>query len=104
MEFDEISDNRGWGRDVEELTPTNYQKAKSDFARHGYKIPQVIFWNVNARAKTIPVRKDEIGTALVSGLTPAIFESVLSGEIMNPEKLMLDTLYQPKYDFVKELI
>lgn len=84
------------------LKPTNYEVIKEKFQRNGYKIPQVIFWNVNAESKVVPVQKDEIGTALVSGFTPSIFESVLTGDILNPEKFMLDTLYQEKYDFVKE--
>lgn len=110
MEFDAANGGvgySGWGYNrekAEELTDTNYQKIKADFAQHGYEIPQIIFWNVNAKSSTIPVRRDEVGTALVSGLTPAIFETVLNGKIVNPEKLMLDTLYQDKYDFVKGLL
>lgn len=101
MEFDTA--NRRYSGS-EPLTETNYKVAKQQFAMNGYQIPQVVFWNVDAKAKTIPVRKGEIGTALVSGLTPAIFESVLNGKIMNPEQMMLDTLYQDKYDFVKLIL
>ncbi len=106
MEFDEANGGSSWWSSdkAEELTATNYQVAKQEFERHGYTIPQVIFWNVDAKSSVIPVRKDEVGTALVSGLTPTIFQTVLNGSIENPEQLMRDTLYQEKYDFVKEFL
>jgi len=105
MEWDVANGGYGFGtRRAEELNETTYNRAKRKFEEHGYTIPQMVFWNVDAKGSTIPVRKDEVGTALVSGLTPAIFETVLSGEIMNPEKLMLDTLYQDKFDYVKDIL
>lgn len=99
MEFDQATRDK-WG--VRSFDRTNYQNAKRQFAKYGYKLPQIIFWNVDARNDTLPVQKDEIGTALVSGLSPSIFKSVLSGDILNPEQMMLDTLYQDKYNFVAE--
>lgn len=100
MEFDNAQS--GWGS--EEFTATNYQNAKRNFKEAGYEIPQIIFWNVDARSNVIPVRKDEVGTALVSGLTPTIFKTILNGDIMDPEKHMLDVLYNENYDFVKGLL
>lgn len=108
MEFDEATTGHSywWGgnHNSEPLTETNYEFAKKEFAKHGYEIPQIIFWNVDAKQTIVPVRKDEIGTALVSGLTPAIFESVLNGKISDPVQVMLDTLNQEKYDFVKDIL
>lgn len=99
MNFDEA--NGGW--DTGEFTATNYQNAKRNFEQVGYEIPQIVFWNVYARNNVIPVRKDEVGTALVSGLTPTIFKTILNGDILDPEKHMKEVLYQENYDFVKGL-
>lgn len=105
MQFDRCTGGGyGWGNhDATEWNETNYQAAKRKFAQHGYNLPQIVFWNVNAHSSIVPVRRDEVGTALVSGLTPSIFANVLSGSVLNPEQMMLDVLYQDKYDFVKEL-
>lgn len=106
MEFSMAQGVYSYGhyREEEVLTETNYQVAKKKFQNKGYKLPQVVFWNVNSVADTIPVRKDEIGTALVSGLTPSIFTSVLNGDIEDPVQMMKGTLNTERYDFVKEIL
>ena len=44
------------------------------------------------------------GVALVSGLTPNIFKSVLKDDLNNPETVMRNTLLVERYDFVKEIL
>lgn len=34
------------------------------FAAHGYRMPKLVFWNVNSRTNVIPVRENELGVAL----------------------------------------
>ena len=72
---------------------------RSEYRAAGYKLPQVIFWNLNARAGNCPVTYNETGTALVSGFSPSICRSVLGGEDMTPYNVMLKTILVDRYDY-----
>lgn len=87
MEFDCCAENAGL---------TNFQNAKRRFAAQGYRLPQVVFWNVASRALQQPVTRNEQGVALVSGCTPRLFEMVLSGDY-SPYRYMLETLGSERY-------
>ena len=65
----------------------------------GYKVPQVVFWNLKGRAGNSPVTYNQSGTALVSGFSPSIVKSVLGGEEMTPISIMLKTVMVQRYDF-----
>lgn len=69
------------------------------YAEAGYTMPQVVFWNLNA-ADNVPVKMDQSGTALVSGFSPAIVKTLLSGDVeqFTPQAMMLKTILNPKYD------
>jgi len=76
---------------------TNYENARAMFEVNGYELPQVIFWNVNARqVKNSPVKIHDTGTALVSGYSPSILRGVLSDNI-SPTSVFLDTVDIPRY-------
>jgi len=65
----------------------------------GYKVPQVVFWNLNASYGNAPVKFDKSGTALVSGFSPAIVKPLLSGDMdsFTPEAVMMKTIMQDLY-------
>ena len=69
------------------------------YAEHGYTMPQVVFWNLNA-ADNVPVKMDQSGTTLVSGFSPAIVKTLLSGDVeqFTPQAMMLRAIMNPKYD------
>ena len=78
-----------------------FVQMKEEYKKFGYEMPKIIFWNVRTTEdKQSPVKKDERDTALVSGFSPSIMKSVLTGEFMTPEQVMLDTLNQDRYDSV----
>ena len=64
-----------------------YDTMRSLYANAGYQLPQVVFWNVNSVQKNIPVRFGTSGTALVSGFSPSLFDSVMGGEL-EPQLIM----------------
>jgi len=65
----------------------------------GYKVPNIVFWNLNA-ADNVPVSYDTSGAALISGFSPAIVKSVLSGaDDLTPEAVMLKTISNERYDY-----
>lgn len=72
---------------------------EKEYAVAGYKIPQVVFWNLNGRAGNSPVTYNKVGAALVSGFSPSIVKSVLGGEEMTPISIMLKTVMVARYDF-----
>ena len=65
----------------------------------GYKVPKVVFWNLNAAYGNAPVKFDKTGTALVSGFSPAIVKPLLSGDMdsFTPVAIMLKTIMQDRY-------
>ena len=69
------------------------------YAAAGYKLPKVVFWNLNAAYGNAPVKFDNSGTALVSGFSPAIAKSILSGNMddFTPEAIMLRTVMVDRY-------
>ena len=76
---------------------TNFECAKKKFAKYGYKLPQIVFWNVESRNLQQPVTKNEQGVALVSGTSTQIF-SMLSEGILDPYSFMLETLSSKRYE------
>ena len=76
---------------------SNFEYAKKEFAKYGYRLPQIFFWNVESRNRQQPVTKNEQGVALVSGTSPQIF-SMLSKGILDPYSFMLETLSSERYE------
>lgn len=62
-------------------------------------MPNIVFWNVDARQKNLPVQKNESGVALVSGFSPVIFK--IAVENKTPEQVMLDTINSERYSKIK---
>lgn len=66
------------------------------YEKYGYKLPRLIFWNVNSRTSTIPIKENDLGVALVSGFSTNIAEMVMSCET-DPYKTLLEKLNTPRY-------
>lgn len=66
------------------------------YANAGYSIPRLVFWNVNSRTGTIPVKENELGVALVSGFSVNIAKMVLSNKL-DPYECLLETLNSERY-------
>ena len=79
---------------------TNYDAIKQKYADVGYKMPEIIFWNVAGRTGNVPVSSDESNAGLVSGFSPSILTAVLKGEIISPYQLMLDAVDTDKYIYM----
>lgn len=87
MEFD---------RCIENASETNFARAKRRFEEHGYRLPEVVFWNVASRNRQQPVTRDERGVALVSGCTPRIFSMVARG-VTTPYDVMREVISSERY-------
>jgi hypothetical protein len=75
---------------------TNFENAKRKYAHFGYKLPNVVFWNVQSRNRQQPVTMNEQGVALISGCTPRLFSMVASGNI-DPYSVMMDVIGSERY-------
>ena len=88
MEFDSCANN---------AEMTNFRNAKAEFERYGYKLPQLVFWNVNSFNRQQPVTMNEQGVILVSGMSPQIF-SMLKNDKLNPYTFMLSVISDKRYE------
>ena len=91
MEFDYCTENADM---------TNFDYAKRIFTEKGYKLPQVVFWNVDSLSRQQPVTMNEQGVALVSGVSPRIF-SMIKSHNLSPLAYMLEILNSERYAVIK---
>lgn len=73
-----------------------FKVIETKYRNAGYKLPRLVFWNVNSRTNTIPVRENEMGVALVSGFSVNICKMVMSGKT-DPFECLLETLNSERY-------
>ncbi len=76
---------------------TNFENAKRKYRAFGYKLPDIVFWNVQSRNRQQPVTMNEQGVALVSGCTPRLFSMVASGKI-DPYSFMMEIIGSERYE------
>ena len=76
---------------------TFFENMQQKWSMCGYKMPNLIFWNVSARQNNIPAIGD--GISYVSGFSPSIFETIISGK--TGHDLMKEKLYSERYNCLK---
>ena len=81
----------GMGRTANE---TLFETIEKRWNAAGYKMPNLVFWNVQARQDNIPMRVSG-HVSYVSGFSPVIFEQVLKG--VTAYDLMFDKLDSERY-------
>ena len=82
------------------MSKTLFQTISDKFSRAGYEMPKLVFWNVNARNAQFPMSMDERGFQNVSGFSPSILKSLMTGEFIGPYELMLEVLNSERYKSV----
>lgn len=93
MQFDEGTGN-SYNDTVQELIERKYSEA-------GYKVPKVVYWNLNSSETKSPVKFNKQGCALVSGFNVNILTNILSGKDMTPESMMLKVINSERYSQIK---
>ena len=89
-----------WGdcdcvRDLDEVN-SDLENIKKEWEAAGYKMPSVIFWNLNARNNRIPAIGE--GFSYVSGFSPSMIDCILSGK--DGYDLMVEKLMSKRYEAV----
>ena len=93
MEFDMATYSYGRGGQVSKRL---FDVIAQKYADAGYQLPRLVFWNVNSRTGTIPVKENDLGVALVSGFSVNIAKMVMSGKL-DPYECLLETLNSERY-------
>lgn len=103
MEFDSCAtageatrDRYGYYHNAEKPDQRLFDVIAQKYANAGYKIPRLVFWNVNSRTGTIPVKENDLGVALVSGFSVNVAKMVMSGKT-DPYECLLETLNSERY-------
>ena len=81
---------------VHNASETVFENARKQYAKHGYALPQIVFWNVQSRNRQQPVTMNDRGVALVSGCSPRIFSMAMEG-VLDPYAFMLSVLTAERY-------
>lgn len=81
---------------VENATISNFENAKAIYEARGYKLPEIVFWNVASRNRQQPVAENEQGVCLVSGVSPRLF-SMVAGDNLSPYTFMMEVLGAERY-------
>ena len=89
----------GWYHPNETLFATIAKR----YAAYGYKLPRLVFWNVNSRTGTIPVKENDLGVALVSGFSVNIVNMVMSNKL-DPYECLLDVLNVERYQAIEDAV
>lgn len=90
----EIDCGSNW---MSKKTETEMEKMRTKWAAYGMTMPRLIYWNVDARHNTILDSGPNI--TFVSGASPIIFKSVLTGK--NGYDLMLEAITADRYNVIK---
>lgn len=105
MEFDAF---RGWDNpDAQKMMERLYGEANAKLKAAGsdvvYSLPKTVWWKINARQDNSPVQFAKNGSALVSGFSPALMKSLLSGGLseFTPYNVMMKTISDQRYDAVQ---
>lgn len=94
MEFNNCVRANGYGG----VNATLFENIAAKWKAHGYEMPKLIFWNVQARQNNIPM-KDDGRVTYVSGMSASIFETLLSGK--TGWELMMEKLDSPRYSVIR---
>lgn len=108
MEFDGSKSSRsygwGWQSGGFNYSEKLFSSISKDYQAAGYELPRLVFWNVNSRTDTIPVKDSGInGLALVSGFSVNICKMVMSGKL-DPFECLKEQLLSERYQPVADVL
>lgn len=90
MEIDRCGD-RDW---------TFYDKMKHKYEKHGYEIPNIVFWNVNSRHDVFHADKSRKGVQICSGQSVTVFKQLIGCIGYTPVDMMNKVINSERYDCI----
>lgn len=77
---------------------TVMESIATKWREHGYEVPNLIYWNVQARQNNIPQDLGNGRVSYVSGFSPSIFQTIMTGK--TGLDLMFEKLDSPRYECI----
>jgi hypothetical protein len=99
MEFDEATNYTNRIYSMKSL----FDELADRFAKYGYKLPKLVFWNVNSRTNAIPMTENEMGVIMVSGYSPNIMSMIMSNQT-DPWLALKEKLDDKRYDCISDIL
>ena len=78
---------------------THFSWMEEEYEKAGYKLPKIVFWNLEAHFGT-PARCKDDSVAMVSGFSPSIMKAVLNAEEFNPISVMMEALKDIELNYI----
>lgn len=104
MEFDTAQGySLFWTINDTRCTKADFEVIKDEYAKHGYKMPTLTFWNICGRTNTVPLQENELGVHLLSGFSQAIVDMAFSTKL-DPYECLIERLNSERYDMVEEVL
>ena len=102
MEWDAARGHYGfgyrYGGSTAQPMATLMEQIEAKWLAHGYQMPNLVFWNVQARQANIPMEVKD-GVSFVSGFSPSLFEQIMSGK--TAYSLMMEVLDSKRYEVIQ---
>ena len=95
MEFDQARGYYNWQTASDHATLM--ENIEKKWNSYGYKMPKLIFWNVDARSNNFAMEVKD-GVSFVSGCSPTIFKQVMTGK--TAYDLMYEVLDSERYSVI----
>lgn len=83
-----------------EASKTLFDEIKNYWDKAGYNMPHLVFWNINSRTGTIPMRANNLGVTLLSGFSTQVVELAMS-EHLEPFFALYEILSSDRYKAVE---
>lgn len=78
-----------------------YDYVSRVYEEHGYKIPNVVFWNVDSRHDVFLADKNRKGVQLVSGQSASTFKNLIGCVDKTPIEMMYSVLNSDRYQAIQ---
>jgi hypothetical protein len=78
---------------------THFNHMKEMYEKAGYKLPKIVFWNLDSHIGT-PAQCDDDSVAMVSGFSPSIMKAVLNAEDFTPMDVMIEALKDIELNYI----
>ena len=86
------------------LDKTLFENIIEEFEAAGYKMPKLIFWNINDRGEcSIPIQQNDFGLILCSGFSVQIMKMFMSNKL-DPYEVLMETINALRYDDVEAAV
>lgn len=79
---------------------TLFETIAGKFKAKGYKMPGLVFWNVNSRTNAMPLQQNDCGLKLLSGFSQNILKMAMSNKL-DPFDVLKDMLLSARYEAIQ---